>query len=201
MKDYRINYQLPASPLGPAVGEKQPKEECPFLSFERGDWINGAAPAPRNESQRDDQREQGAAKGVMTADAAPPFKVGDRVRVVRTDACQSKDMRGQVVTIDWIDSNDTSLPIRAAGFWWGMGEIELVQEKEEDPLLRAFKEDGIVRELRVGDRVRFKRSALSPSNRNLLGQTFVLSRKHPVYEDGWQFESGGWDLASRLEHV
>lgn len=92
MNDFRINWQLPAQPLGPAVRVEPEKEECPFSSFytntsvqfSDGTWgfieekdckqINGAAQA----SQASGEVAPSARPG--TPEAAPPFKVGDRVR-------------------------------------------------------------------------------------------------------------------------
>lgn len=83
MKDFRINWQLPAQLLGPAVRVEPEKKECPFLSFqtENRDWV--------------------------------------------------------------IDPSFTET------------------KKEEDPLLRAFKEDGIVREFRMGDRVKVRSGGMA----------------------------------------
>lgn len=103
-KDHQLGWRLPALPLGPAI-KPYPEptaaewEAMDAAEFESGDWqlprmwdvsdlsggladteedckqIKGAAQAPRSESERG-----GFSSRLSSPEAAPPIKIGDRVR-------------------------------------------------------------------------------------------------------------------------
>ena len=134
--DYRMNWTLPALPLGPARPKVLPiSDEAKVANsrymFEEFEWptaegveitdadckqINGAAQAPRSESVRSDILPS------TTPEVAPPFRVGDRVRVVRAAAGVLAHWAAEFMGEYGVITEDGGTPVRVQlsdGYaWW-----------------------------------------------------------------------------------
>jgi hypothetical protein len=150
MKDHQLGYVLPALPLGPAIPQVLPISEAHKTAnarfmFEDFEWptaegveiaeqdckqIKGTAPqgtasvaSPHQEGSG--LRSEGLKPNAPVV-AAPPFKVGDRVRVIACRNYQPADLLGQVLRVDDLDGDEGKwVCLEAAGWTWSFEHNEL----------------------------------------------------------------------------
>ena len=67
----------------------------------------------------------------VPTEETPLLKVGDCIKVLRNISCHPV---GTTLIIERVDSNDTSLPYRAGGWWYGKDDVELVTPSYVEPM-------------------------------------------------------------------